>query len=95
MRGKGPKPSHHFFFFLQNCVELTVHYALYLSPRLDKSSDNYLKFSNFPGVCRSLKEPERFLPLGLISLDRSIIIYCSTNSTVFPKDRVFRSQNPP
>jgi hypothetical protein len=91
MRGKELKTLHHFFYFIQNVVELTVHYVLYLSPGLDKSPDNYLKFNNILDVSRSLKESERFLPFGPISLDRSIIIFCRTNSTVFP----FRSQNPP
>jgi hypothetical protein len=64
MREKEPKTLHHFFNFLQNGVELTDQYVLYLTPRLDISSDTYLKVNNFLGVSRSLQESERFLPLG-------------------------------
>jgi len=64
MREKEPKTLHHFFYFLQNGVELTDQCVLYLSPRLDISSDSYLKVNNFLGVSRSLQESERFLPLG-------------------------------
>jgi len=95
MRGKEPKNLHDLFYFLQNCVELTVHCVLYLSPRLDIISDNYLKFNILSGVSRSFKESGRFLPLGPISLGGRIIIFCSTSSTVFPRDGVFRAQNPP
>ena len=42
MREKEPKTLHHFFYFLQNGVKLTDQYVLYLSPRLDISSDSYL-----------------------------------------------------
>jgi hypothetical protein len=89
MREKGPKTLHFFFYFLQNGVELTLQYVLYLSPRLDTSSDHCLKFNHFPGVSRSLQESERFSPTWPISLYRSIIILCSTNTNVFPKAGVF------
>ena len=53
-----------------------------------------VKFKNFPGVSRSLKESEGFLPLGPISLDRSITIFCSTNSSLFPKGRYLEATIP-
>jgi len=95
MRGKKPKNLHDLFYFLQNVVEFTVHCVLYLSPRLDISSDNYLKFNIFSGVSRSLKDSGRFVPLGPISLGGRVIIFCSSSSTVFPREGVFRTQNPP